>query len=86
MCSLEQEPVLGIERYRLARRDAKQRRIKAIDAGQEATAARYHAADRLRVGTVIRIDIPTIGRHLRGGVDAVTEVRHRPSRSTMPPG
>jgi hypothetical protein len=64
----EREALLGVHLRRLARRDAKESRVKRIDVGDKTSAARVGLAWRPGVGAVERGKIEAVGRNL---LDAV---------------
>ena len=70
---LEQQPLLRIHALRFASCDTEKCRIKLTDVAQESTAPRCDRAGMIGIGMIERIHIPSIGRHITGGVDAIAQ-------------
>ncbi len=70
---LEQQALLRVHGDGFARRNPKELRLELINAPNEAAPARVHLAGRFRVGVIIGVDIPAVGRHLAYRVDAVIQ-------------
>ena len=69
----QQQALLRIHRRRLARRDAEELRVEAVDAVEKSATPRDHLAGRLRIGIVVGVGVPAIGRHLADRVHAVAD-------------
>ena len=67
----QEDPLLGIQGGRFARRDAKESSIESIDILEKPSVARVHLAGHVWVGVVQLIDVPAIGRDFGYGVFAV---------------
>ena len=70
---LEQQPLLGVHRDRLARRDPEEVGVELVDAVDEAAPAGRHLAGRREIGVVVGVDVPAVGRDLADRVDAALQ-------------
>src|SRR5258708_39109619 len=64
-CHFQQQSLLRIETGGLARRNAKEERVKAIDLTQKATVTSRHFSRHCRVGIVVFVSIPSVNGYLR---------------------
>ena len=69
----KQQTLLRVHGHGFARRDAEELRLELIDAANEAAPARIHLAGRIGVWVVVGVDIPTVGRDLAHGIDAIAQ-------------
>ncbi len=77
-CELEGDPLLRIHPDGLARGDAEDRGIEAVDLVEERSADDVRRPGMIRVGVVHRGGVPALRRERADGVDAVLE--HAPER------
>ncbi len=70
---LEKHALLWVHERRLARGDAEERGVEAVDSVDEAPEASDGLPCAPRNGVVVRVDRPAIGRNLAHGVDPVAE-------------
>jgi hypothetical protein len=70
---LQQEAVLGVHLLGLARRDAEEVGVEAVDVGNETTPAAVDLARRRGVRIVDVVDVEALGWQLGDRVDAVAE-------------
>ena len=70
---LQQQAVLGVERFGLAARDREMRGIEPVDIGEEAAPAGGHLARPVGIGVVPGVDVPAVAGHLGDGVAAAAE-------------
>ena len=59
---LEQQPLLRVHARRLARRDAEEARLEPVDASRKPPHARRRSCRARRVGVVVGVDVPAVGR------------------------
>ena len=69
----EHQPLLGVHRFGLAGRDAEERRIEPIDAADEPTPARVHLLGCIRIGVVVRVDVPPVSGDLSDRVHTLSK-------------
>ena len=72
---LEQQPVLRIDPARLARRDAEEGGVEAVDVVDEAAPAAVHRPFVRGVGVEEAVEVEALGRNLADRVDAVAQQR-----------
>ena len=70
---LQQQPLLGVHEFGLARRDAEEIGVKQVDAVDEAAPPRDRLAGDARPGIVESADVPPVARHVRDAVDPVED-------------
>ncbi len=84
---LQQKTLLGIHRERFSRRNPEELRLEAIHLVQEPTETSGDFAGRIRIGIVVRVDIPAIRGDFPYPVASLAAVtRQNSSGSLAPPG
>src|SRR5215467_5136837 len=83
---LEQQSVLRIRELGLARADAEELRIEAVDLIQKPAPARVHSSRPGRIRVVHRCRMPTVFGHFRDGIDAADQQPPQVFGASHPPG
>ncbi len=70
---LQQQSLLGVQRFRLAGGQFEELRIETVDVRQETAAASVHLALGFWIGIEVAIHVPAVGRHIAQGIDTLAQ-------------
>lgn len=83
---LHEQAVLGVDRRGLALGDAEEFRVESGDVVEEPTPARHRALPHTRLGVVVLVGVPAVGRNVRIRSSARSTDSHNLSGESTPPG